>query len=387
MKKKILTVMLGVTMAAALLAGCGSSQTEENAEASEGMIAPDAENADITEGDEGMDEDYPENFLEERCAQYVFDSYDEIIGLLEDGEAYGYAKVMGSEEEVLFITNETFDGYGEPACLECFPYYKNADGKYECAGVVSSASTATPVSITEDGQILSAGHDVFESDVFSQENGALMVLRYISCQWQEDGTATYSGFIRETNSIMEDGTAVAEDDEAAFSDAFAEFDTATPIAFTVVGTAEIGINDTELWQTEDWSISYDPGLFYAYASEEDENTVFFNYTGECAGTSIISVEKSDKSTVEEAYDELAESVELGSSTDISVGEAGYQGISCARVADDGASGVVIDDVYIIIKAENEVYVITQSVTRDTDDDRAMLIADRFLELINSFALR
>lgn len=205
--------------------------TETEASAETDADIPEEEIA----GDEGLTEDYPDNFMEDRTGQFVFDSYDEVISKLEGEEAYGYAKVTGSDEEVLFITDSTFGGYDAPAAMQCYCYLANADGKYECVGLAFSDSTATPISISEEGYILEGHHDRITAYAFDKDDRGFMAVESLYVEWSDNGeTGTYGGFIRESNSIKAPQTEIAADDSASFEKAFAAFDKATPIAFTVV---------------------------------------------------------------------------------------------------------------------------------------------------------
>jgi len=242
MVKRIAGIAICV-MAFACMTACGKKEAEvadtaveEDAEATEETSEATEEATQEGEYGEGdADIVYPQNFMEERAQQYEFDSYDEIIALLENGEAYGYAKVMGADEDILFITEETFDGYGAPASICVFPYAKDERGKYVCTGVISSDSTATPISVTPDGIIICATHTSCELDVIAEDTKGMMALEYVYLSWNDDGTtATYGGFKRDTNNAFAETVDFAEDDSKAFEDAFALLDTAKMIEFTVV---------------------------------------------------------------------------------------------------------------------------------------------------------
>ena len=88
--------------------------------------------AEATEGPVGDMEvgDYPSNALEEREGKTVFDSYDEIIGLLQGDEGYALVKVKGYDGEVLLVAESVYDDLlGHMATVECTPYTIKADGK------------------------------------------------------------------------------------------------------------------------------------------------------------------------------------------------------------------------------------------------------------------
>ena len=227
-------------------AACGNTEApaEEAAEetAAEETVetteeAPAETEAEAVVGDNEEVGDFPQNFMEEREQKYEFDSYDEIIALLQDDEAYAYAKVMGQDEEVLFIANEYITGYDYPAVIECFPYVKNADGKYVCGGVLNSSSTATPIAVTDDGLVLTATHTEIEESAIDPDTCGFMDMLYAYVEFAGDGTdnATYGGFVRETNSVADDGVEIAPDSSAEFEQGFADYENATIVEFTVVG--------------------------------------------------------------------------------------------------------------------------------------------------------
>ena len=94
---KIITVMAVAAMLTGIVAGCGKVAEPVAAEESEAVETAAAEENEATEpavAEEGeMSEpgfveeeevaDYPSSFLEERCGRTSFDSYEEIISLLE----------------------------------------------------------------------------------------------------------------------------------------------------------------------------------------------------------------------------------------------------------------------------------------------------------------
>jgi len=189
--------------------------------------------------DECDSEDYPENFMEERVGKFSFDSYDEIISNLQDGEAYGYGRVAGIDQDILFITDGTFDGYGAPACMTCYAYSKHDDGKYECDGVFSTISTSTPITISKEGYVLEATHTSVTMYAYDKDTKALMVVEYVYVEWDENGDAgSYGGFIRDENSLNATETEIAADDVETFEQAFEAFDDGDMITFTVVGAGE-----------------------------------------------------------------------------------------------------------------------------------------------------
>ena len=134
-----------------------------------------------------------------------------------------------------------------------------------------------------------------------------------------------------------------------------------------------------------YTVSYEPDKFYGYYMSDDPDTGYVNYTGECAGTSIITISKSDCDTVDAAIEDLGAMYTLKTPSDVTVGS--YTGkCTCEDIPTD-AEGIVIDNVFSVIEANGSIYVINQSVTRDPDADRAQTVADEMLDVVNSFTAK
>lgn len=86
-------------------------------------------------------EEYPDsapNNMEERTGRSEFESFDEIIGLLEPGEAYANTKVIGYNGEVLLVADQVYeaeDGSGI-AAKSATAYTKKSNGKITCDGSI-----------------------------------------------------------------------------------------------------------------------------------------------------------------------------------------------------------------------------------------------------------
>ncbi len=185
-------------------------------------------------------EEYPSNEFEERVKKYSFDSYDEIVNLLDGDEAYAYIPIMGAKEPILLVTSYTYDNLdGKRAAIDATPYIKYADGKIRAGGVFTSGSTATPLALTDDGCVIIATHTSVEKDCLG-DNGtdtpAVMVMSYIYTSYDEElKPESYGGFVRDKNTVIDnDGVRIAEDDEDAYNNAFLEYGRAKVINFTRV---------------------------------------------------------------------------------------------------------------------------------------------------------
>ena len=195
--------------------------------------APEEEDAEMN---------VPSNFLEERCGRTSFDSYDEIIGLLKGEEGYAKAKVLGSDEEVLFISDSIYDYLeGSFVAMNADVYSKKSDGKITSDGLSGSDSTATPIAIAKDGCIMIATHTSMEKLCYGENgtpNKGIMAMEYVYKNYgdaENNEPDTYGGFIREKNTVLDnDGVEIAEDDSAAFDSAYDEYFEATKLSFTRV---------------------------------------------------------------------------------------------------------------------------------------------------------
>lgn len=183
----------------------------------------------------------PSNSFEERVGKTTFESYDEIISLLEGDEAYAYATVKGYDGEVLFVATENFDDMlGHFATIECTPYTVKANG-VTADSLLFSSSTSTPVAIDEEGIIYTASHRSVEESCYG-DNGtdtpALMILATVQAEeLDENGNPkTVTGFVRTKNSLVDDDlTDIASDDIETYDRMFNDYyEKAQVLSFTRV---------------------------------------------------------------------------------------------------------------------------------------------------------
>lgn len=137
------------------------------------------------------------------------------------------------------------------------------------------------------------------------------------------------------------------------------------------------------FETDLWSISYDPDMWYGYIS--DEGNVIINYLGEVAGSSYIEISEMDVATAKEAVAILEEKKgkELTVNDDI---DAEY---TCTAYAPDEVygTGLYIADFYTIYENNGKVIIVDESVTHDDDDSRAEALAEIFLNTKNALVLK
>ena len=182
----------------------------------------------------------PSNSFEERVGRDTFDSYDEIIGLLKAPEGYAFVDIKGADEPVLVLAMETFGGkeLGYNGALEAYPYLKGADGKVRAGSGFFTISTGTPIAVSDDGIVYCATHNTMTTLCIGENgtaNKGIMCMKYVYTEYGEDGKpATFGGFVRTKNTVVNnDGKQIAENDEAAFKQAFAEYEKCTVIDFKI----------------------------------------------------------------------------------------------------------------------------------------------------------
>lgn len=176
--------------------------------------------------------------------QKEYESYDEIIGLLNENEAYSLVNVKGYDGKVLLVSSGTFDnGDGKTmAAIDAVVYTMKSNGTVTSDMELSSPGTAYPLSIDKDGLLYCYGPDSVQKLCYG-ENGtsdvAIMIMTYISViEDDEEGRPSkVSGFYRNpsiTSIIDNDSTEYAEDDIDAFDKAFKDFENANVINFTTI---------------------------------------------------------------------------------------------------------------------------------------------------------
>lgn len=234
MKKKYLVGILAVQMIMTVLTGCRKQDADSTTE----TAILENEAVEASEASETLPDFYPSNDFEARIGKGTFQSFDEIIELLEEGEAYGYANVMGQDDEVLFIAQEAYDwGDGTFAAVEATPYTLKSDGMISADSMIISGGTANPLSTSDDGIIYCATHTSIDKYCYGEngtDNKAIMMLASISAdELDENGSPkTVSGFVRTQNSLVNDDMKdIAPEDVSLYEQAFKEYESARPIPF------------------------------------------------------------------------------------------------------------------------------------------------------------
>ena len=200
----------------------------------------EAEPSEVLEGDEGAG-DYPSNEFENRVGKTSFDSYDEIIGLLEGEEAYALVDMKGYDGKVLLVAEAVYDDLlGHMATIEATPYTIKADGKATADSLLVSGGTATPLAMDKDGFVFTATHQNIDKQCYGEngtENNSMMILTSVYTDELDDNGVpkTVSGFKRTKNSLVDDDCVFFDGDEVeTWTQLWKEYEKAEPISFTKV---------------------------------------------------------------------------------------------------------------------------------------------------------
>ncbi len=243
MRKKNMWALLIMSMAV-LATACGKeeistvsqTQTSEEVSTTELQTQTSEEITSEVSISDGYESFIPNSFIEEKIQKNEFDSYEEVISYLEAGQAYTYVDVLGSDEPVLLVTEGTYDnqdGKNDAVSISAYVYVQNENG-VSCSSMIASDGTAYPIAV-KDGLLYTAGGHMVEADCISQETHALMVKAYVYEDFDDNGTAHYTGFVRSSNQVYEDGKEIDDaDEDHQYQALWDEYTSAEIVNFTVV---------------------------------------------------------------------------------------------------------------------------------------------------------
>ena len=183
--------------------------------------------------------DYPSNEFEERVGKTSFDSYDEIIGLLEGDEAYALVEVKGYDGQVLLVSEAVYDDLlGHMATIECTPYTMKSNGKITADSILYSGGTATPLSMDDEGNVFTVTHMSIDKQCYGENgtpNNGIMIMVSVSTEELDDNgnPKSVSGFKRTKNSVVDDDVVYLNGDEVnLWTQLWDEYEKTEPINFT-----------------------------------------------------------------------------------------------------------------------------------------------------------
>ena len=229
MKKGIVIALM-----AGLVIGLSSCGQAGKATSEESKAATEAAAETLSEGDlpgegEGEEEFMPSCFVDVASGKEDYESYDEVISYLTDGQAYAYIKLQGYDGDILLVSEGTFDNGGVNAAIDG-ALYSDQGGKVSCLGTVMSGGTAYPFAV-KDGILYTCGNHSFECGFLNPE-GAYMIKDYVYIDYDTEGKGVCSGFLRDTNENPVDKE--FEGGEEEFYALFDVLEDAEVVSFTVV---------------------------------------------------------------------------------------------------------------------------------------------------------
>ena len=271
--KPYLAAFCMILLVAALGSGCGKQQTipeeetgfaeqsgeqaageeakksaadegpEQEAQSTEEEQAEEAQDAEQTEEmqdtaedpemwltDEELPDNIPNSLVEEQAGKTAFSSYEELIGYLEKGQGYAYVTLEGYEGQALLVADQTYEFEGSMTAMAASVYLEQ-NGTVRFSSAVGGQGTAYPIR-WENGIVYTAGGHEVCSYFISEETQAVMVKDSVMESIDDDGTASYIGFLREKNDFNHD-EAIDTDSDEIFRDKMKEYDDAPVVSFTV----------------------------------------------------------------------------------------------------------------------------------------------------------
>ena len=197
-------------------------------------VAKDLDGFDIQAVAEAMypgDEVLLDDFVQQAAQKETFESFDEVISYLTEGQGYAYLKVIGHEGDVLAVTDYVYKNDDKTNASIGATLYGEVDGEIRNLGYVGSAGTAYPLAAS-DGLIYGCNPHSYEVYFFNPEGTGVMLKDNISEIYDEAGNASYSGITRKTNNF--DDTVEFTGGEAEYNKYWENYFNAEVINFTVV---------------------------------------------------------------------------------------------------------------------------------------------------------
>lgn len=243
MKRILNEIAAGVLLGACVICLSGCTKADNSDDLKTEPVANTAEDINeeaiekiVEKATKEVIEDYPDNEFEARVNKFSFDSYDEIVGLLEGSEGYAYIKMMGSDEDILLVADEVFDlEDGETMAAICVtPYIKDAEGKYVGGSLMPGDDNDFPLKVNNDGIVFVVRNNGLNSiegmALGSNGTGVMGIMDMFSVMNSENH---FIGFSRTENTVVDnDGEQIDTDDPTFYNEKMAEYMSLKPINFT-----------------------------------------------------------------------------------------------------------------------------------------------------------
>ncbi len=233
MKAKLIAMILGTVMVFSMV-GCGSQEAESE--------VPD----NATEAVETEDEDAGEamattintegTFVDTRSGKTEYDSFDDVIGQLEPGEAYAYVTIAGHDRQVLAVTDGTFawdDSTNAAIDVDFYAEVGYIDNKIMNIGSVSTGATSYPVRCSADGILYACNNDIY-GELKITDTDLLFYAKKIAITYDTKGNYTLEGFTTEDGSMANSSKDIGVATEEEFFALYDVLDEVPVVNFQVV---------------------------------------------------------------------------------------------------------------------------------------------------------
>ena len=172
--------------------------------------------------------DMPNCFVDTASGKTEYESYDELISYLKEGQGYAYIKLDGYDGDILVVTDLVFED--DHSAYEGYLYALD-NGKVKYLSLVSGNGSSYPLRIG-NGLIYGGDNHNYESYFLRNDSLALMAKDVVSDDVATDGNG-YTGFLRDSADYDHDEEFTGGQEE--FDKLLAERDAQPIIEFTMVG--------------------------------------------------------------------------------------------------------------------------------------------------------
>lgn len=242
-------IMMSVSLMCGTLSGCSNPSSSDPSADAEQTAAAGAEETEEKATDEETaseaadktaDSAQPEalhDFLQERTGKTEFDSFDDIIGQLQPGEAYAYISVNGFDGDILAVTDFVYS-WGNDSDHSSYVSTRaslygadsdSGDGTITGLAYLETGDTGTPL-YCSDGTLYVCNNHQFAKMQFDKDH-VLYFTEQVVMEYAEDGTETFQGYTMPTRDTSKEVSITSLEEYSALFDVL---ETLSPVSFTRV---------------------------------------------------------------------------------------------------------------------------------------------------------
>ena len=222
MKRKAIAVILAAGMVFSM-AACGTS-TSGSADSTGSTVSAEETSTIGT------------SFVDERSGKEDYDTFDEVIGYLQENEGYSYISVAGHDGYVLAITNTTYawdEKTNASTDVYLYGHVGYVGNKVINIGHISTGGTANPVRCSDDGILYNCNNKSYGEMKFDDAD-AIFFTKKIDIAFDDSGKATLSGYTSEDGNPDNESKDIGISTEEEFSALFEGIEEISPINFKLI---------------------------------------------------------------------------------------------------------------------------------------------------------